>query len=329
MITLLAVLASGLMAWGLTGRLARPSSRLQLLDVPGERSLHTNPTPRTGGLGVLGGVLVGGTLALLRHEGREPTLLTLLALAAVAAVSLLDDRRGVSPAVRLVVHLGAAIGVVFNWRTALPEPGWLAAAALVLAVVWLVNLYNFMDGMDGFAGGMSLLGFGFLALLARPTEPLLALLCAVIAAAAAGFLWFNFPPARIFLGDAGSAPLGLLCAAAILWGQFSGAVPALLGLVVFSPFVVDASVTLARRLLRGERVWEAHRNHYYQRLVLSGWGHRRTVLAEYGLMLATGASALLVHAYAPGAATWLALGWAVAYAVLGWLIDRWVARHPG
>jgi len=165
----------------------------------------------------------------------------------------------------------------------------------VLGVVWMTNLYNFMDGADGLAGGMTAIGFGALALAAwLGNAPELAALCAAIAAAALAFLRFNFPPARIFMGDAGSIPLGFLAAALGILGAQQTIWPWLFPLLVFSPFIVDASVTLARRGLRGEKIWQAHRSHYYQRVVLLGASHRQLAWAAYALMLACAVLAFLM-----------------------------------
>jgi UDP-N-acetylmuramyl pentapeptide phosphotransferase/UDP-N-acetylglucosamine-1-phosphate transferase len=159
--------------------------------------------------------------------------------------------------------------------------------------MWMTNLYNFMDGSDGLAGGMALFGFAAYALGGWISGDLvLATVSASVAAAAAAFLVFNFPPARVFMGDAGSIPLGFLAAALGLAGWRQGLWPLGFPLLVFSPFIVDASMTLARRILRGERFWRAHKTHYYQRVVQLGWGHRDTALAEYLLMAVCGAAAL-------------------------------------
>ncbi|HSB49205.1 MAG TPA: glycosyl transferase, partial [Burkholderiales bacterium] len=193
------------------------------------------------------------------------------------------------------------------------------------------NLYNFMDGSDGLAGGMALIGFSFYgaaAWFAGSTE--FALVNFSIAAAAAAFLVFNFHPARIFLGDAGSVPLGFFAAALGLIGWLQHDWTWWFPILVFSPFVVDASVTLARRLLQREKVWQAHRDHYYQRLVQLGWGHRKTALAEYALMLACGVAALA--ALAAPAATQAGLLAAAAAVYLGMLaaIERaWHRRAMG
>ena len=186
-----------------------------------------------------------------------------------------------------------------------------------------------MDGADGLAGGMAVIGFCAYAAAARLAgDAHLAVTCLCVAAAAAAFLMFNFPPARIFMGDSGSIPLGFLAAAFGLLGWRDGSWPLWFPLVVFAPFVVDASVTLARRALRGERFWQAHRSHYYQRLVLTGWSHRQLAVAEYGLMLLTsGASLLALHRPAPVQLLILAsLG--VVYILLGRTVDlRWQASQ--
>jgi UDP-N-acetylmuramyl pentapeptide phosphotransferase/UDP-N-acetylglucosamine-1-phosphate transferase len=170
------------------------------------------------------------------------------------------------------------------------------ALVWIMALAWMTNLFNFMDGADGLAGGMAAIGFGAFACAAREAQSVdLFLACAAIASANIGFLAFNFPPAKIFLGDTGSIPLGFLAAALALRGVQVGAWTAAFALLVFLPFIADATATIAKRAFRGERLWRAHREHYYQRLVLSGWSRRRLVLVAYALMAATSASALALR----------------------------------
>ena len=186
----------------------------------------------------------------------------------------------------------------------------------------MTNLYNFMDGADGLAGLMAVIGFGAMAAAAFIANDLaLSMACAAIASAGAGFLAFNFPPARIFLGDAGSIPLGFLAAMLGAHGAHSGAWPWWFPLLVFSPFIVDASVTIARRLISGERIWIAHRNHYYQRLVLSGWSARRLAAAEGCLMVCSAASALYALGQGRMLQCAILVGWPVLYAILVALIE--------
>lgn len=311
----------------LTRRLAtRAGSGFGPLDHPNERSLHATPVPRSGGLGVLAGVIL--TLLAALGLGWMETELAWIggALLLVALVSFLDDLGHLSPLVRLTAHGLAAGLLVFGalgWsRLDLPGftlafPGWLALVLTLLFVVWMINLYNFMDGMDGLAGGMAVFGFLALAWFGwHGGEAVYALVCLGVAASAGGFLVSNFPPARIFLGDVGSSSLGLLAAALALWGAELGLFPLWVAWLVFSPFIVDATWTLLARLARGERVWEAHRSHHYQRLVLAGWSHRRTVLRAYGLMAAVGACAIAAPGLTP-ADQWMLLGgWAVIYGVI-------------
>lgn len=259
----------------------------RILDHPNERSLHQRPVPRMGGIGVATGI--AASVPFVSQVEWWPLWLGAVIL---VGISFLDDIIGLPIIGRLLVHFvvagGAAAGLLLNHTGV----GWVLLA--VVAIVWMTNLYNFMDGMDGLAGGMALFGFGFYALAGVLSGHLpFAVTNAAIAAAAGAFLLFNFHPARIFMGDAGSTLLGFLAACLGLVGWQLGIWTLWFPGLVFSPFIVDATVTLARRLLRGEKIWRPHREHYYQRLVLSGWGHRRTVLAEYGVMALCGGFALL------------------------------------
>jgi UDP-N-acetylmuramyl pentapeptide phosphotransferase/UDP-N-acetylglucosamine-1-phosphate transferase len=216
-----------------------------------------------------------------------------LPLIGLFVLSLFDDMRGLPVRQRLVGHiLAAAILVVGSGLS--NSQGIMVTLAVLLSTVWMTNLYNFMDGSDGLAGGMALFGFTFYGIAALfAHNETLALMNFAISAATSGFLYYNFPPARVFMGDAGSIPLGFLVAAMGLWGWQQGCWTVWFPLLAFSPFIVDASVTLIKRTLRGVKVTEAHREHYYQRAILLGWSHRKLVLAEYLLMLGSGSLALL------------------------------------
>jgi UDP-N-acetylmuramyl pentapeptide phosphotransferase/UDP-N-acetylglucosamine-1-phosphate transferase len=180
-----------------------------------------------------------------------------------------------------------------------------------------------MDGSDGLAGGMALFGFGTYAVGAWfGGATTLAAACATLAACAGAFLAFNFHPARVFMGDAGSVPYGFLAGAIGLGGWHADIWPLWFPVLAFSPFVVDASVTLARRMLRGEKFWRPHRTHYYQRLVQLGWGHRRTALAEYALMFACGIAALAASTASAAAQTGVLVAAGAAYAGLALAVDR-------
>jgi UDP-GlcNAc:undecaprenyl-phosphate/decaprenyl-phosphate GlcNAc-1-phosphate transferase len=261
------------------------------LDHPNPRSLHDRPIPRVGGIAVLAGV----ALVVAVQPGPLPAPFAVALV--LAAISLADDFHRLPVALRLAAHLGAAALTV--WYVLGPM-NLLAAATLVLAVAWMTNLYNFMDGSDGLAAGMAVIGFGTYAVAAwSASDADLAFLCSALAGAALGFLAFNFHPARAFLGDVGSIPLGYLAGALGVLGWANELWPLWFAPLVFAPFIADATLTLLRRTLRRERLWEAHREHYYQRSVRMGLGHRGTALIGYALMLACGAAALFARETAP------------------------------
>jgi UDP-N-acetylmuramyl pentapeptide phosphotransferase/UDP-N-acetylglucosamine-1-phosphate transferase len=285
----------------------------KIQDIPNERSLHSKPIPRSGGVGLMAGVLAGWLLM-----ADALTWWLLLPLVILFLVSLLDDMRGLPVRQRLPAQFVAAAILVAG--SGLFANTIVVALVVLLFTVWMTNLYNFMDGSNGLAGGMALFGFGFYGIAALLAgDGTQAMLNFTIGAAALGFLFYNFHPARIFMGDAGSIPLGFLAAAMGLWGWQQGLWAAWFPLLVFSPFIADASVTLAKRTLRGVKVTEAHREHYYQRLIQMGWGHRDVALAEYALMLGAGASALAVsHQAFP----WpVFTAWAGIYAMLMLMVD--------
>src|SRR3954462_12253522 len=290
------------------------------LDEPNARSLHVSPVPRTGGL-----ALMAGTASAAGVSGAELWLPMSLALA-LAAVSLYDDVRGLSRRMRFAAHFAAA-GVLVWYVLSPMNP--LELLVLVLAVVWMTNLYNFMDGADGVAGAMALIGFPAYALAAWLSgQAVLATLCAAIAAAALAFLIHNFHPARIFLGDVGSIPLGFLAAALGIVGWRHYAWPLWFPVLVFGPFNADATVTFLRRLARREKVWEAHKEHYYQRIVRMGLGHRSAALVGYAVMCGCAALALVGRAQAPSLQlAAFAAGSALLGAAALWVDLRWSRRR--
>lgn len=294
------------------------------LDAPNARSLHERPVPRTGGIGVLAGASIA--LALSAAELWLPFALAL----GLAALSFFDDLRGVPAAGRLAAQFAAAAGLA--WYLLAPmHPAQLAV--LVVAVVWITNLYNFMDGADGIAGGMAAIGFGAYAAAAWAAgQPALASLSAALSAASIAFVLHNFHPARLFLGDVGAIPLGFLAGGLGLQGWRDDAWPLWFPVLVFGPFIADATITLLKRAVRGETVWRAHRDHYYQRMVRMGLGHRRTACVGYAAMLVCAAASLyartepvLLQALAFALASLALAGVAV------WVDVRWsrLARTTG
>lgn len=290
----------------------------RLADHPNERSLHTTPTPRVGGLGVMAGALV----ALAAAGSGDTRTLGACALG-LALVSLVDDARGLPALTRLAAHLSAAVVAVLACGG---SSGPLVAALAVVALAGMANVFNFMDGTDGMAGGMAVAGFGALAIAAhRAGAPDIALAAGALASASLAFLAFNAPPAKVFLGDCGSIPLGFLAAGLGWLGWERGLWPAWFAPLVFAPFLVDTTVTLARRLAAGERVWLAHRTHYYQRLVTGGWSHRRLAFAAWTWMLLLAACALVAREAEPMLQRGIIGAWSILHLAALVAIDR---RHP-
>lgn len=277
------------LAWCLTHALRRAALKLRMLDVPNERSSHTTPTPRGGGVAIVVTTLLSA-LGLWHLGWVDARLAAGLGLGGmlVAALGLVDDWRGLSPSVRLAGHALAALGVgsLMQPWPALPlfgfqvDLGWVAWPLCVLYGVWSINLFNFMDGIDGLAGMEALtvaLGGSLVwALQPDATDWPLAL---VFGAAAGGFLMLNFPPARIFMGDAGSGFLGFVIGTMTLWSATQQ--PALFWswLILCGCFLVDATTTLVRRVGFGERFHVAHRNHAYQYAARLWGSHRRVTLS--------------------------------------------------
>ncbi len=280
-----------------------PTSRLYIADLPNERSLHTVAKPRSGGIGIAV-ALIFGLLGLTIGGTDQSPIVAALAQGAllIALVSLFDDLYGVPALLRMPLHLAAGAWLVAHGLqlTAidlplihLQLPSAIAWPLSLLFVGWMINLYNFMDGMDGFSGSMAVIGFGTLALMGLfANEPLFAAVAMLAAAAAAGFLIFNVPPAHLFMGDTGACLFGFLAAGMTLWGVQENICPLWSALVLFSPFALDATLTLLGRISRLERVWEGERNHYYHWLLMRV-GHERALFAHLPVMILCAVVALV------------------------------------
>ncbi len=288
-----AVALAGLTAW-LTARIRRYALERGMEDVPNERSSHTTPTPRGGGASIVAvSLLALVAIAVWTRAWRWPFALAAGGLV-VALTGWLDDVRGLRARTRLLAHFAAAGVSLFLIRGELVVPvppysfvvGGLALVLAALYMVWSINSYNFMDGIDGIAASECLTVVIVLGPLAEHAgHRSLALLCGVLASACLGFLALNWQPARIFMGDVCSGFLGFLLALMGLWGQASGAVPLTATLILTGVFVVDATYTLFRRLLAGERVYQAHRDHAYQHATQRGWSHARVTGAVIAINL--------------------------------------------
>jgi Fuc2NAc and GlcNAc transferase len=321
-------------AWWMTGCFRRYAMARRLLDVPNARSSHAVVTPRGGGLAIALTML--GALAMLGAIGalpREPVWALLGGGALVTLIGFTDDCRNVAPHWRLVAHFASAACVLI-WLDVMPalsifgfmlEPRWLAYGLAALYLVWLLNLTNFMDGIDGLAGVEAIsvcAGGALIYLLMVPggtgwLEPVM------LASATLGFLIWNLPPAKIFMGDAGSGFVGLMLAALSL--KAGSVAPTLFWswVILLGVFVVDATITLLRRVARGEKFYRPHRSHAYQHaaqrfgahgpvtLIIAAinlcWLFPMALLVAFGSI--DGVLGLLV-AYAPlaAAALWLKAG---------------------
>jgi UDP-N-acetylmuramyl pentapeptide phosphotransferase/UDP-N-acetylglucosamine-1-phosphate transferase len=279
---LVAGLIIALVAGLATGIVLRFLKRRVILDVPNQRSSHAVPTPRGGGIAVVFVIVVAW--AGMAVATADVAALLVVALASIIAlVSWLDDLWGLPIAFRLLAQAAAvAIGALL-----LPGEGQVFQGLLppnidaVLAAflwLWFVNLFNFMDGIDGIAGGEAAsVGIGLmLVTLAAGDPPLAAYYPLAVAAAALGFLKWNWPPAKIFLGDTGSVTLGFFLGWLLLDAAARGQWAAAAILPLY--FLADATITLLRRLFKGEKIWRAHRSHFYQQGARRLGGHKPVVL---------------------------------------------------
>lgn len=305
-------------------------ARRHLLDQINERSSHSIPTPRGGGLGLSIGLLIAWLVGA--WAGGDGTLLaTATCLAALAALGWWDDHADLPARWRLlgqfsiastaVAMVGVpAAGSFGPWQLDLSP--WIVWPIAVIGTVWLINLTNFMDGIDGIAGGQGLVAGAAAGVLLAGTsaDPRWAALGWAMAGACAGFLWWNRPPARIFMGDVGSTTLGLVFAILVL-AQLRAGIALDLALLPLLPFVADATATLIRRAWRRERLSQAHRSHLYQRLARHWEAHLPATLAWSGLaVLASCGAWTTMHGFVPPLT---ALGTCLAlFIALAWYGNR-------
>jgi UDP-N-acetylmuramyl pentapeptide phosphotransferase/UDP-N-acetylglucosamine-1-phosphate transferase len=323
----LAVFCAAFAGAALLCNAALPWLRRAFLVTPGARSSHIEATPQGGGLIVAPLAMAIAWAALLAtgwRPGRFDASL-LAALLALVALGCVDDLSGLSARLRFIVQAGAAALVLFALPDApVPILAWLppsvAALALLIGAVWFVNLTNFMDGIDLLSVAEFVPAFALIALLA-PDGISVGALCVAFCGTLLGFALLNRPPARLFLGDSGSLPLGLLGAAGAL--VVAGRHGIIVASLPFLYYCADATLTLARRALAGEKVWQAHKQHFYQRALQRGLGVRQIVARVAACNIALCAVALVI--VGRGArAHWTALAFA---SVLVALLLRDLARQ--
>jgi UDP-N-acetylmuramyl pentapeptide phosphotransferase/UDP-N-acetylglucosamine-1-phosphate transferase len=319
------VFAAGLLGWGLTGLVLLAAERTRLIAEPTDRGLHKIATPIGGGFG-----LIGATLAVWLMLDRVTPPLgwpILAAIGLLAAVSWMDDRKPQPPALRFAAQAAAVALVLWHIPAALRVvpvlPVELERLGLLIGWMWMINLTNFMDGIDGIAGMEAIaIGVGY-ALVSHFSHAAPALfahlpqLALILAAAAAGYLFWNWAPARIFMGDVGAIPLGMMFGLLMLDLAARGLWAAALIIPLY--FVADTTLTLFERLRRGSKPWQAHREHAYQRAVLGGMTHDAVTLHVAALNVALVALAVLSVRH-----PWPAL---VAASVLTFALRTWLASR--
>lgn len=270
----LVVPAVAALALLLTGYLRRYALARSIIDIPNARSSHSVPTPRGGGVAIVLGFLIALPILYVNGDISGDILLALLGSGGgVAILGFLDDHGHIAARWRLLGHFSAAAWALF-WLGGLPvisffgvdlDLGWAGYFIAAFYLVWMLNLYNFMDGIDGIASIQAIsvcLGACLVYLLSGHQD--LIWLPLVLSMAVLGFLYWNFPPARIFMGDAGSGFLGIALGVLSLQAAWASTDFLWVWLILLGVFIIDATFTLLRRLLRGDKVYEAHRSHAYQ-----------------------------------------------------------------
>ena len=258
-----------------------PNISKHALDIPNSRSSHQIAVPRIGGIAIV--LAVAFSWLILGLESAW----SLLGLAGIiAVVSIIDDVRNVNIIVRLLIHFITATAFIY-FELGNADMNWAFHLMCIIAIAWMINLYNFMDGIDGLAGGMAFHGFAAYGIAAAwfSDDITFAMANFCVAGASLAFLYFNFSPAKIFLGDVGSTSLGFLAAALGLYGWHHGIWPIYFPVLVFLPFIADASITLGKRMFNKKKIWQPHREHYYQRMLTVGLTQKQTTIIEYGLSL--------------------------------------------
>jgi UDP-GlcNAc:undecaprenyl-phosphate GlcNAc-1-phosphate transferase len=305
-----------------TGAILRFSIRRRLLDIPNDRSSHSVPKPRLGGVAItLAFYLTSATLLLVGFRPFSSSTILAGAFgggAVIALAGLVDDLRGLDAKFKLLVQFAAAgiavaSGVVLReFRIPLIGTlsfGPLAAPVTLLWIVAIVNFYNFVDGIDGLAGGIGVIASSFLFFIGGMTAAIgMRSLYAVLAGSLLGFLRFNFPPSRIFMGDMGSTFIGFTFAVLSVVGEGLG-VPAFITILLLAGVICDVALTLIRRAIKGEKVFSPHRAHYYQRLTSLGLSHKQVTLLEYLVAVLLGVSALLAFHKESSFVTFLSVVW--------------------
>ncbi len=321
----LAAPLSGLITLLLTPVVRRRLLAQGVVDMPGERRSHKTPTPRGGGLAMAAGLLpVLTVLAVL--DGDMAVLLVLSAT--LVLVGWLDDRRNLPVGWRMLVQLVLAVVLLvevkgidrISFGSSVLVAPWLWTPLALLGVIWLINLHNFMDGSDGLASCQGAwVGLVFSVIFLHGDWPAAAAASLALAAVCLAFLIWNRPPARLFMGDTGSLLIGGMVAWMLIAAIAGGVVSLWVGLIVNSVFIVDATLTLLMRMVRGERWYTPHRQHAYQRLIAYGWSHGQVLALYLGTNLLLVLPVTILALRYPQQDYWLA-GLVVALLALLWTL---------
>ena len=336
LITLTAGLLAALLTWMLVRAALKLLVAYNVVDRPGRQSSHEGNVPTGGGIAVIGVVLTSWICLALMTGTLSEIRIIVVSAAALAVISFIDDVRHVPQSARLAAHIIAVgLGLTLLPDTALLFDGllphWADRLATGFAWVWFINLFNFMDGIDGITGVETIAVAGGLAaalLLMAPGESgdwSKASLAAVLVGAATGFLMHNWHPARLFLGDTGSVPLGYLLGWLLVW---SACVAGLWWLALVLPlyYWADATTTLLARGVRGQKVWLAHRRHAYQAAVRAGASH--TAVAGFVALINAALVLLALLALVGMIPVWLTITLAaVLTAIALWRLHHWPAMH--
>ena len=307
-----------------------------LLDTPNSRSSHSQLTPSGGGLSMVVTLLLAGAILTATLDKAGILIPVMAAIVLLAITGWMDDRHGLSVGIRFIVYIIVALYVIYSLgsfdRFEIGEfsigLGSFSVLFTIGWIVWLINLYNFMDGIDGLAATQSAvagctLGIWF----TLHKNYVMALFCYVIMAVSLGFLVWNWAPARIFMGDVGSVTLGGLFAILAVLGQTQHDIPLGACVLLLGVFIADTTVTLLRRALRGERVWQAHRSHFYQRAVRTGYTHARVTgaAAIIAVVLAIFATLEMLRVFPQG--LWAALSAALLAGTALYIVRK--EQHTG
>jgi len=327
---LITLLGSGVMTGLVLGWFLRTDSVFLSKDEPSSRGLHDHVVPRGGGLAIFGCVAIAGVMAHLLQSSInvDLDLLAIVSLTGIGVMGFLDDRFSLGVGLRLIAgltlttllavgsigdHSLVLFGQTFDWSFGV------VLLAGTIGLFWLMNLFNFMDGADGVAGVQGLIASGALAIwFAASGQEFLAVLNVGLAGACFGFLWFNWAPARVFMGDVGSLALGAWFGAMSLIGVSESGLPAEAFLILLGVFVFDATLTLVHRLLKRKRITQAHREHLYQKLILAGWSHGKVAVLIGAMAFVAAVLATLV-VWNPEHGLWfflVALVMLLGYAIL-------------